>query len=94
MSSREADAARALVVGTSQASESSAGAEGTPERAEIAAEIDRARARVAASLTTLGEKVTRRSDWRAWVRERPTLVVAGALALGFLCGADPPSPQD
>jgi hypothetical protein len=65
-----------------------------PERAEIAADIDRARARVAASLTTLGEKVARRRDWRSWVRERPTLVVAGALALGFLVGADAPSRED
>ena len=55
--------------------------------AEITAEIDRARARVAASLTTLGEKVSRQGDWRGWVRERPALVLAGALALGFICGA-------
>jgi hypothetical protein len=94
VSSRDAGAPTALVVGTPQGAESAREAEGPPERAEIAAEIDRARARVAASLATLGEKVTRRSDWRAWVRERPTLVVAGALALGFLCGADPPSSQD
>jgi hypothetical protein len=94
VSSRDGEAPNALVVGASQDAESADGSESTPERAEIAAEIDRARARVAASLTTLGEKVTRRSDWRAWVRERPTLVVAGALALGFLCGADPPSSQD
>jgi hypothetical protein len=55
-------------------------------RAEIAAEIERARARVAASLTTLGEEVARRGDWRAWVRARPALALGGALALGFLWG--------
>ncbi len=55
-------------------------------RADITADIDRARARVAASLSTLGEEVARRGDWRTWVRERPTLVLAGALALGFLLG--------
>lgn len=54
--------------------------------AEIEADLDRARARVAASLSTLGAEVARRGDWRAWVRARPTLVLAGALALGFLWG--------
>lgn len=88
MSSRsDEDEPEAVLVGTSAS-------DGPSERAEIAAEIDRARARVAASLTTLGEKVANRRDWRAWVRERPALVVAGALALGFLCGADPPRPED
>jgi hypothetical protein len=62
------------------------------ERAAIAADIDRARARVAASLNTLGEEVARRGDWRAWVRARPALVIVGALALGFVWGggAGPP----
>jgi hypothetical protein len=50
------------------------------------AEVEVARTRVAASLHTLGEEVARRGDWRAWVRARPTLVLGGALALGFLWG--------
>jgi hypothetical protein len=80
---------------------SSAGAEITPEdlgaaaRAAIAADLERARARVAASLTTLGEEVARRGSWRAWVRARPGLALAGALALGVLWGgAGRPLPND
>jgi hypothetical protein len=59
---------------------------GAAARAALAADLDRARARVAASLTTLGEEVARRGDWRTWVRARPGLVLAGALALGLLWG--------
>ncbi|HVU50336.1 MAG TPA: hypothetical protein VHL80_06600, partial [Polyangia bacterium] len=56
------------------------------ERAALAADVERARARVAESLSTLGEEVARRGDWRAWVRARPGLFAVGALALGFLAG--------
>ena len=56
------------------------------EVAEIEADLEAARARVAASVRALGDEVARRSDWRTWVRAHPTLVVAGALALGFLTG--------
>ncbi|HEX4403403.1 MAG TPA: hypothetical protein VH560_01150 [Polyangia bacterium] len=56
------------------------------EVAEIEAELARARARVAASMRTLGEEVARRGDWRAWVRARPELTLAAALTLGFLWG--------
>jgi hypothetical protein len=56
------------------------------EVAAIEAELARARARVASSMRTLGEEVTRRGDWRAWVRARPELTLAAALALGFLWG--------
>ena len=62
--------------------------------ADLSAEVERARARVAASLSSLGEKVARHSDWRAWVRERPTLVIAGALVLGFVWGGGGPPPED
>jgi ElaB/YqjD/DUF883 family membrane-anchored ribosome-binding protein len=34
----------------------------------------------------LGEEVSRRTDWRTWVRERPGWTIAGALAVGFLLG--------
>ena len=66
----------------------------SPELAEIAADLERARARVAASLSTLGSEVARRGDWRAWVRARPTLVIAGALALGFVWGGGAGPPPD
>jgi hypothetical protein len=56
------------------------------ERATLAAEVERARARVAESLSTLGDEVARRGDWRGWVRARPGLFVVGALAAGFLLG--------
>jgi hypothetical protein len=56
------------------------------ERAALAADVERARARVAESLSSLGEEVARRGDWRAWVRRRPGLFIGGALALGFLLG--------
>jgi hypothetical protein len=63
------------------------------ERAAIAAEIDRARARVSASLSTLGEEVVRRGSWRAWVRARPGLALTGALALGLLWGGSGQPPD-
>jgi ElaB/YqjD/DUF883 family membrane-anchored ribosome-binding protein len=56
------------------------------ELAEIEAELWRARARVAASVHALGEEVSRRTDWRAWVAERPGWTLGAALALGFLLG--------
>ena len=65
----------------------------TNELAEIEVELERARTRVVASMRTLGEEVTRRGDWRAWVRARPELVLAGALALGFLWGRGRASPR-
>jgi hypothetical protein len=50
----------------------------------IEAELERARARVAASMRRLGDEVERRRDWRSWVRARPTLVLVCAFALGAL----------
>jgi hypothetical protein len=63
------------------------------ERSTIAADIERARARVAASLSTLGEEVTRRGDWRAWIRARPAIYLVGAFALGYALagGGKPPA---
>ena len=63
------------------------------ELAEIEGELERARTRVAASMRTLGEEVTRRGDWRAWVRARPELVLVGALALGFIWGRGRAAPR-
>jgi hypothetical protein len=56
------------------------------EQVAAAADLDRARARVAESLSTLGEEVARQWDWHAWVRARPGLFLAGAVVLGFLVG--------
>lgn len=56
------------------------------ERAEIQAEIEAARARVAATMRTLGAEVARRGDWRVWVRTHPALVLGGALGLGYTVG--------
>jgi hypothetical protein len=58
----------------------------TAELDEIEADLARARARVAASMHALGEEVSRRTDWRSWVRERPGWMIAGAVAVGFLLG--------
>ena len=49
-------------------------------------EIERTRARVSQSVMALREAVAKRTDWREWVRERPTLFVMGAFALGMLWG--------
>jgi ElaB/YqjD/DUF883 family membrane-anchored ribosome-binding protein len=54
--------------------------------ARAEADLERSRARVAESVLALRDEVARRSDWRGWVRQRPWLVVGGALALGFLLG--------
>ncbi|MGI5864375.1 MAG: hypothetical protein ACOX6T_20310 [Myxococcales bacterium] len=52
----------------------------------IQEEIDRARAEISRSVLTLRERVDEATDWRAWVRRRPLLLVAGALAVGFWLG--------
>jgi hypothetical protein len=62
------------------------GLDTAPELDEIEEDLARARARVAASMHALGEEVSRRADWRVWVRERPGWTMAAALALGFLLG--------
>jgi hypothetical protein len=54
--------------------------------ADIEAELDRARVRVATSLQTLGEEMNRRGDWREWVRTHPALFLAGAAVAGFFWG--------
>jgi hypothetical protein len=59
---------------------------GPEELDELEADLALARARVAASMHALGEEVSRRADWRAWVRERPGWTVVSALAVGFILG--------
>ncbi len=63
------------------------------ELAEIEAELERARERVAVSIRALGDEVTRRTDWRAFARLHPTLVLTTAVVLGFLLGHGPHSTQ-
>ncbi len=57
-----------------------------PEVLQAEREIERTRVRVSQSVMALREAVARRADWREWVRERPTLFVVGAFALGLLWG--------
>ena len=54
--------------------------------AQAESNVERARERVESSLLALRDEVTRRTDWRRWVRRRPAAFVGGALALGFVLG--------
>ena len=53
---------------------------------ETAAEIERTRARLAASIGALRQEVATLADWRSWVRRNPAPYLAGAFALGLLLG--------
>ncbi len=53
---------------------------------EVRAEIERARAQIAASVTALRHEVTQRADWRQWVRSRPGLFIGAGFAIGFWLG--------
>jgi len=59
---------------------------GSDAIAQAESDVERARERVESSLLALRDEVTRRTDWRRWVRRRPTVYLAGALTLGFLLG--------
>jgi hypothetical protein len=56
-----------------------------PEVAAIEAELEDARARVASSISTLGDKLAR-TDWRVQVREHPVLALGVALTGGYALG--------
>ncbi len=58
-----------------------------PEILFAEAEIARAREAVAESITALEQEISRAFDWREWVRRKPYLAVAGALAVGALLGS-------
>ncbi|HET6147057.1 MAG TPA: hypothetical protein VFH68_05955 [Polyangia bacterium] len=57
-----------------------------PELAQAEREIERTRARVSRSMIALREAVSKRTDWREWVRERPGVFLAAAFALGMFWG--------
>lgn len=57
-----------------------------PEVAEIEAELEETRARVASSMNTLGDELARRSDWRGFVRKHPLAVLGAALGGGYALG--------
>jgi hypothetical protein len=56
------------------------------EVAAIEADIEDARARVANSISTLGDKLTRAGEWREQVREHPLIALGVALAGGYALG--------
>lgn len=58
-----------------------------PEVARAEASIAKTRERVATSMLALRHEVSRRTDWREWVRERPTVFVGGAFLLGLAIGS-------
>jgi hypothetical protein len=57
-----------------------------PDVAALEAELEGARVRVAASMSTLGDEIARRTDWRAFVREHPLLALGLALGGGYAIG--------
>jgi len=61
---------------------------------QIRADIERARADVAASLLALRDGVGERLDWRNQVRRRPWAAVGIAFAIGFLLAGRRSSRQE
>lgn len=58
----------------------------TVEKERMNAAIESARAEVAATLGELRGAVADQFDWRGWVRRRPLMAVALALAIGWRIG--------
>ena len=53
---------------------------------QIQAEIAQARDEIASSVLALRERMSEATDWREWVRRRPYLLLACALATGAWLG--------
>jgi ElaB/YqjD/DUF883 family membrane-anchored ribosome-binding protein len=56
------------------------------EPAEVQAEIERTRERIASSVFALRERVSSAADWREWVRRRPLIALGLAVAAGMWLG--------
>jgi hypothetical protein len=54
------------------------------DRAEAA--VERSRERVERSMMALRDAITRRTDWRGWMAQRPAVFLGAAVMLGFLWG--------
>jgi hypothetical protein len=57
-----------------------------PEILRAEAEIARTRETVTLSVMALQQEISRKLDWRQWVRQRPVLAVALAFGAGALLG--------
>ena len=57
-----------------------------PEIVRAEAEIARTRETVAQSVMALQQEISRKLDWREWVRQRPVQAVALAFGAGALLG--------
>lgn len=57
------------------------------ELAQAEADVERARERVASSMSALRDEVARQADWRGWLSRHPLVCLGGALAVGFWLGA-------
>jgi hypothetical protein len=57
-----------------------------PQLLQAERAIERTRERVSQSMNALRAAVSKRTDWREWVREQPGLFVAAAFALGMFWG--------
>ena len=59
-----------------------------PEDALARAEsdVERARERVTSSMLALRDELARKTDWRSWVRRRPSAFLGAAVAVGFWLG--------
>ena len=56
------------------------------EVAAIEAELEDARSRVASSMSTLGDEISRRTNWQEHVREHPVVALGVALLGGYALG--------
>jgi hypothetical protein len=56
------------------------------ELAQAEADVERARERVASSISALHDGVSRQADWRGWLTRHPVISLGGALAIGFWLG--------
>jgi len=54
--------------------------------ARAESDVERARERVASSMLALRDEVTRKTDWRRWVRRQPAAFLGASVALGFWLG--------